>query len=133
MAGSKVRGNEGNEGGTDGQAFCVVAEDDNFEARPAAPPPMAIASKPCPPSAPSSTRTTATPRGRAQRPAPAIVTAIDAEDDDVEARPAATGQDARGLGGRADDSIEVRVIKSSTQTKGPHSSWLAAKGSGNVG
>ena len=99
MAGSEGGGNEGGEDGTNEQAFCDFAEDDDFEARPAAPPPRAIASKPCPPSAPSSTRTTATPRGRAQRPAPAIVAAIDAEDDDVEARPAAAGQDARGHGG----------------------------------
>ena len=38
-------------------------------------------------------------RPEGEGPAPAIVAAIDAEDDDVEARPAATSQDARGDGG----------------------------------
>ena len=34
MAGSEGGGNEGDEDGTDGRAFCVFAEDDNFETRP---------------------------------------------------------------------------------------------------
>ena len=66
MAGSEGGGNEGGENGTNGWAFCVFAEDDDFEARPATPPPRAIASNPCLPSAPSSTRTTSVLRGRAQ-------------------------------------------------------------------
>ena len=52
-------------------------------------------------------------RPEGEVPALAIVSAIDAEDDDVKTRPAAAGQDARGYGGDGPPSIVPRDADSS--------------------
>ena len=113
MAGSEGGGNEGDEDGTDWRAFCVFSEDDDFETRPARAGAAccAAAEGDCFEAVPSFCAFVDEDSRRPSRgggPSSLHRPAIDAEDEDVKARPEDAGQDARGDGGDGPPSIVPR-------------------------
>jgi hypothetical protein len=110
-------GNEGDEDGTDGRAFCVFAEDDDFETRPvrAGTTCCAAAEGNCFEAVPSFCAFVDEDdvRSEGEGPALAIVPVIDAEDENVKVRPAAA-HDSRGDGGDGPPGIAPRDADSSS-------------------